>query len=210
MIKKRDFDKEAAAWDTPQRLRLAGDIFSALEREIPLSAGMDAVDFGCGTGLLALALAPRVKSVTGVDSSRGMLEVLDGKIERLGLTNARTRWMDLEGGDRLPGPCHLLVSAMALHHVPDVAALLAAFRGALRPGGHLALADLEAEDGSFHGDNTGVFHFGFEREALRRLAAGAGFVDVRDRPASDIEKPGPDGRLRKYPVFLLAARAPEP
>ena len=207
MVKKRDFDKEAAAWDTPSRLRLAGDIFAALAAEVPLSADLDVVDFGCGTGLLSLALAPRVKSVTGVDSSRGMLEALDGKIDRQGVQNARTQWLDLEAGGRLPGPCHLLVSAMTLHHVPDVAALFTAFRGVIRPGGHLALADLDTEDGSFHGDNTGVFHFGFEREALRRLAAGAGFADVRDRPASAIEKPGPDGRMRKYPVFLLVARA---
>ena len=206
MVKKRDFDKEAAAWDTPPRLRLAGDIFSALAKEVPLSATMDVVDFGCGTGLLSLALAPRVKSVTAVDSSRGMLEVLDGKIDRQGVRNVKTRRVDLEAGDRLPGPCHLLVSAMTLHHVPDVAALFTAFRGVIRPGGHLALADLKTEDGSFHGDNTGVFHFGFAPEDLRRLAAGAGFADVRDRPASEIEKPGPDGRARKYPVFLLVAR----
>jgi len=36
----------------------------------------------------------------------------------------------------------------------------------LLPGRGAAVADLDTEDGSFHGDNTGVKHMGFDRQHL--------------------------------------------
>jgi hypothetical protein len=68
------------------------------------------------------------------------------------------------------------------------------------------LADLDAEGGQFHEDNTGVFHFGFDRAALRSLCLDAGFVEVADLTATEIEKPDRNGALRRFPVFLLIAR----
>ncbi len=57
---KRDFDKEAARWDSTGRIRLAEDIMVALTGQLPLDRSMHVLDFGCGTGLLALRLAPLV------------------------------------------------------------------------------------------------------------------------------------------------------
>ncbi len=52
---KRDFDKEAASWDEhPARIKLANDITHAISEQIVLMPEMDIMDFGCGTGLLAL------------------------------------------------------------------------------------------------------------------------------------------------------------
>ncbi|MBP7867538.1 MAG: class I SAM-dependent methyltransferase [Acidobacteria bacterium] len=205
-MEKRDFDQLAANWDTPQRLRLAEDLLAAISGEVALGPDLDVLDFGCGTGLLATALAPRVRSVVGVDASRGMLEVLQGKIAASGLRHVRALHREIDAQAPLPGPVHLAVSAMTLHHVPDPGPLLEAFHAVLHPGGHLALADLDAEDGTFHGDNTGVFHFGFERGALRDLFRAAGFQEVRHRTASEIVKPGRDGGTRRYPVFLMVGR----
>ena len=63
-----------------------------------------------------------------------------------------------------------------------------------------AVADLEAEDGSFHPDNDGVFHHGFDRRALTGMARDAGFRDPAVCTASVVRKPG-----RDYPVLLLTA-----
>jgi len=74
---------------------------------------------------------------------------------------------------------------MTLHHVPDPAALIVQLSGALLPGGTLAVADLDAEDGSFHGDNTGVLHLGFDRVLLvRNLFQQGGLREVRDVTAA--------------------------
>ncbi len=74
---KRDFNKEAATWDEPRRERMNRDIASAIEAEIPLRRDMNVLDFGCGTGLLTMCLQPQVASVTCIDSSRGMLDILE-------------------------------------------------------------------------------------------------------------------------------------
>jgi ubiquinone/menaquinone biosynthesis C-methylase UbiE len=201
---KRDFDAVAASWDeNPGRVKVATDIAQAITREIALGPDMDVMDFGCGTGLVALALQPLVRSVTGVDSSQGMLDVLAAKIARRGLGNVRTLFCDLARGDVLDGRYDLVVSAMTLHHVREIEPLLAQFARVTAPGGWLCIADLDPDDGEFHDDNTGVFHCGFERAALRDVFVAAGFEDVRATDAAEVVKPGRDGALRRFTVFLM-------
>ena len=199
------FDARARTWDDdPRRVKLAESIFAALERAVPLRAEWTALDYGAGTGLLALALAARVRRVLAVDASAGMLAVLAEKARAGGCANVAGLRADF-ATDALPaGPFDLVVSAMTLHHVADVAGLLRKFFALLAPGGRIALADLDTEDGSFHGpDAPGVHHHGFDRAALARQLAAAGFIDVRFSDAARSEKNG-----RVYAVFLAAARKP--
>jgi ubiquinone/menaquinone biosynthesis C-methylase UbiE len=207
---KRDFDKEAAAWDeNPARVQMARDVAQAVARQVRLSPDLAVLDFGCGTGLLTLQLAPLVGSITGVDSSRGMLDVLAGKLARLSLTNVRMRYLDIDAGDVLDGRYGLIVSSMTLHHIRQIEPLLEQFYRVLAPGGHLCLADLDLDDGQFHSDNQGVFHFGFDRPALRGVFAAAGFEDVRDTTAAEVTKPTREGQLRRFTIFLMTGRKKE-
>jgi len=204
---RKDFDKEAAQWDAnPGRVKLAHDVADAIIREVSPTREMDALDFGCGTGLVTLRLQPLVRTITGMDSSEGMLAVLGSKVQGQGLVNVRTLFLDLETGGKVNGRYHLIVSSMTLHHVPDPAGLIAQLSGALLPGGTLAVADLDAEDGSFHGDNTGVLHLGFDRARIRGLFEQAGLTAVREVTAAvvikEIEKKG----RREFPVFLLIGK----
>jgi 2-polyprenyl-3-methyl-5-hydroxy-6-metoxy-1,4-benzoquinol methylase len=204
---KRDFDKEAAEWDEkPERAKMAQDVARAIREAVAFTGDMDVLDFGCGTGLLTLQIQPFVKSITGVYTSRGMMEVLRKKIESQNLSNVKTRFLDREKRDGLSGSFHLVVSSMTLHHVPEIGPLLRQFHGVLRPGGHLALADLDEEGGRFHADNTEVFHFGFDRAALRRAFEEAGFSDIRDLTAAEVEKTRPDIGTRKFSIFLVTGR----
>ncbi len=91
----------------------------------------------------------------------------------------------------------LIVSSMAMHHIQDVSTALSRLHDCLRPGGRVALADLDAEDGSFHPDGMGVYHQGFDRDDFRARMMAAGFTDVRTSDAHQIEK-----NDRQYGVFL--------
>ena len=206
-IERRDFDKEAATWDEiPARVKLANDIAAAISDEILLTSNMDVLDFGCGTGLLTLQLQPVVHSITGVDSSRGMIDVLKAKIDKQNLPNIKTQYLDTEKGDILKGTYHLIVSGMTLHHVKEIRPLLNQFYRILKPSGYLCIADLDLDDGQFHDNNNGVFHFGFDRALLRKDFMEAGFDDIRDRTAAEVMKPGSDGGVRTFTVFLMTGR----
>ncbi len=141
-----------------------------------------------------------------MDSSRGMLNVLAAKIARQNLTNVRTLLLDLDAGDALGDEYHLIVSSMTLHHVRQVGPLLERFSKAISPGGHLCIADLDPDDGLFHDDNQGIFHFGFERTSLRQAFVAAGFEDVQDTTAAEVTKPTRLGELRRFTVFLMTGR----
>jgi 2-polyprenyl-3-methyl-5-hydroxy-6-metoxy-1,4-benzoquinol methylase len=203
----RDFDAASAGWDEePRRVQLAQDIAAAICRELPLAPEMDALDYGCGTGLLTLALQPYVGSITGADSSQGMLEVLRRKLSERGVSNVSTNFIDLEQRETLQGRYDLIASSMTLHHMQDVEAAVGTFVEALNPGGWLALADLETEDGAFHDDLTGVHHHGFSRELFHSLFSKHGLSEIRIVTAATIEKPDREGRTRAYTVLLALAR----
>lgn len=204
---KKDFDKEAAQWDAnPGRVRLANDVADSLIREIHPTKGMDVLDFGCGTGLVTLRLQPLVRSIAGADSSQGMLDVLESKVKTQGLSNVRTQLVDFERKGKVTGAYHLIVSSMTMHHVKDTATLFRQWHALLHPGGLVAAADLDSEDGSFHGDNTGVFHPGFSRDALKKLLQDTGFRDVRVVTASTMVRDVAVSGKREFPVFLIIGR----
>ncbi len=203
---RRDFDKEAAQWDeNPFRVKLASDVAAAIIREIHPAPNMQVLDFGCGTGLVTLKLRPLVRAITGADSSAGMLGVLQSKVESQRLSNVRTQLVDFEKGEHVAGGFDLIVSSMVAHHVPDTLALFREWHSLLLPGGQVCFADLDTEDGAFHGDNTGVFHLGFDRQHLRELLQQAGFRAIRDTTATVVSKEVEGGGMRDFSIFLIAA-----
>lgn len=205
--KKRNFDQDAANWDQlPRRVKVAQDIAQGMIQELSPTPDMDVLDFGCGTGLLTLALQPLVHSITGVDSSQGMLDVFQTKIKEQHLNNVKAFHLDMDKGDALAGSYHLIVSSMTLHHIKNISFLLKQFYSILLPAGRLAIADLDLDDGKFHSNSDGVFHFGFDRTKLRRAFSEAGFDNVQDVSAAEVEKETLNKETRKFTVFLMTGK----
>ncbi len=197
------FDKAATTWDLEdRRVVLAQAVVDSISARVPLTRELSTLDFGCGTGLVTLALAPKVGAITGADTSPGMLKTLAEKAEGMGIP-VRMLPLDPTGTGDLGGPYQLIVSSMTLHHIPDVPTLFRRFAQHLQPGGRIALADLDQEDGSFHEDMTGVHHHGFSRDLIHTWLEEAGFLDVRVDTAAISPKKG-----REYSVFLATARKP--
>jgi len=207
MMSKRDFDQEADTWDEkPGRLKLANDVATAIMKSVEVGSDMDVLDYGCGTGLLTLSLQPYVRSITGADSSHGMLNVLNTKIRKYSLTNVKTQFLDLEAGDTLKDRFHLIISSMTLHHVNDPSLLINQFYDLLYPNGYLCIADLDPDEGKFHSNKEGVIYSGFERAFMRQVFIQAGFNNITDTAVAVIEKGVPGGGLRYFSTFLMKGR----
>lgn len=193
------FQDKAQGWEQRETIQaLSKAIGETVLSHLKLTPDMQMMDFGAGTGLLSGHIAPHVKKITAIDISQSMLDQLSAKPELAGKVESICQ-------DILAQPLartfDVVVSAMALHHVADTPALLAAFAQHLNPGGQIALADLDVEDGSFHPPETeGVFHSGFDRTALQAWLSQAGFIDIQWKTAHEVHK-----EERLYPVFVVTA-----
>ncbi len=206
-IVRRDFDKEAALWDeSPTRLKLASDIANSIFAEMDLDGTQNVLDFGCGTGLLTFYLQPNVRSVTGIDSSHKMIEIFENKATALGLNCVSGKCLNVEDGDLITGSYQLVMSSMAFHHVKDIRLLLEQLYDVTASGGMLCIADLDSDNGQFHDDNTGIFHFGFERQKLVDLLTEIGFCGIKHKTAATVTKTGADGETRSFTIFLVSAK----
>lgn len=197
-----NFDERARTWDDdPMKTARAHAVAEAIRSRIPDLRGMSGFEYGCGTGLLSFALQPDLESITLADSSPGMLEVLRDKIAAAGIGNMTPVQLDLSA-DPLPEQrYHLIYSLMTFHHILDTDAILRNLHALLTRPGYLCIADLDSEDGSFHGTAfTG--HKGFDRNDLARRAEQAGFLNIDFSTVFDIRKGHPE---RTYPVFLMTA-----
>jgi ubiquinone/menaquinone biosynthesis C-methylase UbiE len=204
---KRDFNQAAATWDeNPGRVKLARDIADSMIKNLTITSDMNVMDFGCGTGLLTVQLQPFVRSIIGVDSSQGMLDILNDKITKLHLPNVKTMLIDIEKGQNLNGNYQLIVSSLTLHHIVDLKPLLSQFNKVITPGGFLSIADLDSDDGQFHDNNTGVFHSGFDRAVMRKYFSEAGFDNITDTTAATVTKPSFNQGIREFTVFLITGR----
>jgi len=194
------FDTLAAEWDkSDMRSRLSYHIGKAILENVDFDEKMHLMDFGAGTGLLTGHVANNVAKVAAVDLSQGMLDQLARKEALTGVVTPYCRDIQREPFEE---PFDGIVSAMALHHVEDTEAIARTFFEHLTPGGFIALADLDAEDGRFHAPGVeGVYHHGFERDKLRSVFEKAGFNGVTFTTAHTVEKP--EGN---YPIFLMCAK----
>jgi ubiquinone/menaquinone biosynthesis C-methylase UbiE len=97
------------------------------------------LDAGTGTGALALALAPLVGEVIGVDLSPELL--VEARRAAAGVSNVTFVEGDIT---RLPfaeGAFDLVCCARTLHHVPRPERVLSELTRVARPGGHMLLVD---------------------------------------------------------------------
>jgi len=206
---KRDFDKEAQKWDeNPGRVKLANDVYAAIIKAVNISPETDALDYGCGTGLLTLLLQPHVLHIVGMDRSQGMLDMLNQKIHQLSLPNVATKFLDLEKDVRLERRYNLITCSMTLHHAENPAYLIEKLYEGLLPGGYLCIADLDSEDGAFHSSNEGVFHFGFKRSVMAYIFDKIGLVDVNLTTAAQVTKRDATSQIKTFSIFLITGKRP--
>lgn len=177
------FDARAAAWDDEGRRVRAQAIANEMKRCLP--KGGNALEFGCGTGLISFALADHFRAITLIDSSKGMIDVVTQKLATAqSMTHMQAHQIDISRRETVgeilkPSSFDVAFMSMALHHVKDVRGVLVGLYGFLAERGILCIVDLDEGDGSFHGDDEAFDgHDGFNQNWLREALLEVGYVSA--------------------------------
>jgi len=190
------FAGAAGQWDR-LRSEMYGDAFTVAALLALLPPGWTVADLGCGTGHAAVALAPFVGRVIGVDQSAAMLKAAR---KRAGdLQNVDWRQGSLEALPLEDGSVDAALLLLALTYVAEPRAALCEAARILRPGGRLVAVDLLRHDREAFRRQMGQESLGFEPSGLETLAreAGLGSVTARSLP--------PEPKAKGPALLLLSA-----
>lgn len=144
------FNHRAESFDSPKNQSLADLVNAEIKQQVSELSTKSILDFGGGTGLIALPLAKQAKSVTLVDIAEKMLEQARIKVKNQKLTNLHLIQQDLVLKP-LEQTFDLIIVSRVLHHMPHLDSSLAMFKEHLTPGGQLFIADYTVPDGEKHG-----------------------------------------------------------
>ena len=104
-----------------------------LEKYLP---GRDRIlDYGCGTGTLALGFAGRAKEIHGIDFAAGMIRVAQGKAAESGVDNARFMQATIFDERLDKGSYDAVLAWGILHLVDDRNLVVKRIHELLKPGG---------------------------------------------------------------------------
>jgi ubiquinone/menaquinone biosynthesis C-methylase UbiE len=205
--KMNEFDWKALNWDDDLvNIERAKRVANVIEKYVPLSKDMNAYEYGCGTGLLSFNLLPYLKSIILADSSEGMLKALEEKINKNNIDNMTIEKIDLTVEPPSNLESHdIIYTLMTLHHIPDTDAILKLFYEMLKKPGYLCIADLNREDGSFHGEGF-MGHNGFDREDLSQKLESIGFMNIKSEICFQVPKKHKNDLVKFYPLFVMIAQ----
>src|SRR5437773_2062497 len=192
------YDRWAATYDAQPNnvvLALESPLFSELLARVVIEGNI-VVDIGCGTGRHWPEILSRTPAeLIGVDPSLGMLERLKARYPTA--STICTRGHDLaEIGD---GSCDLIVSTLALAHIPSAAGAIGEWRRILRRGGAMLITDFHPDAiragmrRTFvtGGETLQLEHHATDLSRLRGIAAECGLdvVRVEERAIDDSVQP---------------------
>lgn len=142
---QQQFGAVAAKYAT-SAVHVGGPDLQAMLAAVPLRGDEQVLDAGCGAGHTALAFAPHVASVLGIDLTIAMIAQARKLAQERGFANATFERADVE---HLPYPdasFDLVTSRYSAHHYPHPQAALREFARVLKPHGALLLVDVVAPE----------------------------------------------------------------
>lgn len=207
---KMNFSEVAKGWDTVERVargeRIAKEIALVCKNE-GLHKMSHGLEFGCGTGLVGLYLAPMFEKLTMNDDASGMIEVLSEKIQQLEYNHINGVCEDIHTLLKKDAKYDFIFSSMVIHHIDRVDLLMEAFSMRQNAGDYMCFVDLDEDfDGHFHSGETSFGgHHGFKQEVIQGFAENAGYEVKKLYSFYEGTKKKED-RESKYSLFILLAQ----
>jgi ubiquinone/menaquinone biosynthesis C-methylase UbiE len=113
-----------------------------LAHMVSAKTGDRAVDLACGTGALALAFAPQVCWICGLDLTPAMLAVAERAAHDAKVRNVA---FAIGNAQQIPFPdasLEIALTSYALHHMPDASRVIGEIARVLKRGGRAGVIDI--------------------------------------------------------------------
>jgi SAM-dependent methyltransferase len=111
-----NYRENAERYDSTSRCKYDNRVMTTING-LDINENSRVLDIGAGPGTLAIPLASRVKDVTAVEPGEGMVEILNERMKKEGITNIRTitkRWEDIDLATDLDGQYDVVIASLSL------------------------------------------------------------------------------------------------
>jgi len=171
------FETIANIYDNPERIQIAKISSDAIRECLVDTKSKNAIDFGCGTGLVGIELLNAFNSMLFVDTSQNMINQIKQKIADSNIQKVDTLCFDFEKEALLDLHTDYVFMAQVLLHIQDVELVLSRLYDVLSAGGHLLIVDFNKNEKVV----SDMVHNGFEQEKLTDLMAKIGYRDIQSK-----------------------------
>ena len=148
------------------------------EALLKLMPPMTIADLGAGEGTISQLMAQRAKRVIAIDNSEKMVEFGAELARKHGIGNLEYRLGDLEDVPIRSGTVDLAFLSQALHHAVHPERAMAEAWRILKPGGRIAVLDLNRHHFEEAREMYADLWLGFTELEIERYLKGAGFKNV--------------------------------
>ncbi|MFC7678882.1 class I SAM-dependent methyltransferase [Paenibacillus sp. GCM10028914] len=171
------FEMIANMYDTPERIEIAQVSADAIREYVVDAKSKNAIDFGCGTGLVGMRLLNDFNSILFLDTSPKMIHQIKQKIADQNLENADTLCFDFEKGSHSGLHADYIFMVQVLLHIHDVEMILSRLFDVLNEGGHLIIVDFDKNEKVV----SDLVHNGFNQEELTDIMTKIGYRDIQSK-----------------------------
>jgi ArsR family transcriptional regulator len=148
------------------------------EALLKLMPPMVIADLGAGEGTISQLMAQRAKRVIAIDNSEKMVEFGSELARKHNIGNLEYRLGDLEDVPIRGGTVDLAFLSQALHHASHPERAIAEARRILKPGGRIAVLDLNRHHFEEAREMYADLWLGFTELEMERYLKDAGFKNV--------------------------------
>lgn len=171
------FEMIANSYDTSERIQIARVSSDAIREHLADSNEKDAIDFGCGTGLVGMDLLNKFNSMLFLDTSQNMIDQVQKKITGFNIQNAATLCFDLEKDNLSDLQADYIFMVQVLLHINDIELILSRLYEVLKDNGHLLIVDFNKNENVV----SEIVHNGFSQLALNHMMADIGYRNIQSK-----------------------------
>lgn len=200
---KEYFEQISSQWDNMRKSFYGEEVRDAVLNAAQISPDDTVLDVGAGTGFLTEAAAMVARKVIALDFSRAMS---DESIAKLGKGKVEFRIGNVEDMQLPDSSIDVVIGNMVLHHCPHPKTAIAEMTRVLKPGGRIAISDLQEHNHEWLRREHADLWLGFKMKDVLAMIKKNRLENVKVEALSSCCSSTLGERQLRIPMFLASAR----